>query len=231
MGRPAVRLVEDAAGRPAAVRPSGRGRQPGHRALGVRGSARLCQEARPGRQTDHRASARGHEPGRDEDAVRGGPCPAVEVVLVVQRPSTSTTPRCGMLVKAFVDHDRRELRQHHLPASWAATAPPTTTFPSASTCSDVYCFLHGFATTEMALLNGAPTLGQACARRRHCQSSKENGMAEETFVNCTGGGPIRVHVEDGKITRVRPLVFDETDAPPGPSTWTARSTRRSARPA
>src|SRR3990172_8133737 len=41
-------------------------------------------------------------------------------------------------------------------------------------------------------------------------------MAEHTFVNCTGGGPIRVHVEDGKITKVRPLVFDETDAP----SWT-----------
>ena len=41
-------------------------------------------------------------------------------------------------------------------------------------------------------------------------------MAEKTFVNCTGGGPIRVHVEDGKITKVRPLVFDETDAP----SWT-----------
>ena len=41
-------------------------------------------------------------------------------------------------------------------------------------------------------------------------------MAEQTFVSCTGGGPIRVHVEDGKITRVRPLVFDETDAP----SWT-----------
>ncbi len=41
-------------------------------------------------------------------------------------------------------------------------------------------------------------------------------MAEQTFVNCTGGGPIRVHVEDGKITKVRPLVFDETDAP----SWT-----------
>ena len=43
-------------------------------------------------------------------------------------------------------------------------------------------------------------------------------MAEQTFVNCTGGGPIRVHVEDGKITKVRPLLFDETDAP----SWTAR---------
>ena len=41
-------------------------------------------------------------------------------------------------------------------------------------------------------------------------------MAEKSFVNCTGGGPIRVHVEDGKITKVRPLVFDETDAP----SWT-----------
>ena len=41
-------------------------------------------------------------------------------------------------------------------------------------------------------------------------------MGEETFVNCTGGGPIRVHVEDGKITKVRPLVFDDTDA----SSWT-----------
>jgi molybdopterin guanine dinucleotide-containing S/N-oxide reductase-like protein len=41
-------------------------------------------------------------------------------------------------------------------------------------------------------------------------------MAEKTFVNCTGGGPIRVHVEDGRITKVRPLVFDESDAP----SWT-----------
>ncbi len=42
-------------------------------------------------------------------------------------------------------------------------------------------------------------------------------MAEEQiFVNCTGGGAIRVHVEDGKITKVCPLVFDETDAP----SWT-----------
>ncbi len=36
--------------------------------------------------------------------------------------------------------------------------------------------------------------------------------AEQTFVNCTNGGPIRVHVQDGRITRVRPLVFDDTDA-------------------
>jgi trimethylamine-N-oxide reductase (cytochrome c) len=41
-------------------------------------------------------------------------------------------------------------------------------------------------------------------------------MAEQSFVNCTSGGPIRVHVEDGRIVRVRPLVFDEEDA----ASWT-----------
>src|SRR5665647_888478 len=51
---------------------------------------------------------------------------------------------------------------------------------------------------------------RAQAKRR---SGEDDSMAEKTFVNCTGGGPIRVHVEDGKITKVRPLVFDETDAP------------------
>ncbi|HJX02964.1 MAG TPA: molybdopterin-dependent oxidoreductase [Dehalococcoidia bacterium] len=41
-------------------------------------------------------------------------------------------------------------------------------------------------------------------------------MSEQTFVNCTNGGPIRVHVKDGRIIRVRPLVFDDSDAP----SWT-----------
>lgn len=41
-------------------------------------------------------------------------------------------------------------------------------------------------------------------------------MSEKVFINCTGGGPIRVHVKNGKITRVRPLVLDENDAP----SWT-----------
>lgn len=41
-------------------------------------------------------------------------------------------------------------------------------------------------------------------------------MGEQVFVNCTNGGPIRVHVKDGKIVRIRPLVFDETDA----KSWT-----------
>jgi trimethylamine-N-oxide reductase (cytochrome c) len=45
---------------------------------------------------------------------------------------------------------------------------------------------------------------------------KEKTMPQEIFTNCTVGGPIQVHVKDGKIIRVRPLVLDETDAP----SWT-----------
>jgi molybdopterin guanine dinucleotide-containing S/N-oxide reductase-like protein len=41
-------------------------------------------------------------------------------------------------------------------------------------------------------------------------------MSEEIFTNCTVGGPIRVHVKNGKIIRVRPLVLGDTDAP----SWT-----------
>ena len=41
-------------------------------------------------------------------------------------------------------------------------------------------------------------------------------MSEQIFTNCTHGGPIFVHVKDGKIIRVRPIVFDEKDA----SSWT-----------
>src|SRR4030042_5962251 len=44
-------------------------------------------------------------------------------------------------------------------------------------------------------------------------------MSEERFTNCTGGGPIRVHVNNGKIIRIRPLVLDENDA----SSWTIKA--------
>ena len=37
---------------------------------------------------------------------------------------------------------------------------------------------------------------------------------KEVFTQCTVGGPVKVHVEDGKITRMRPIVFDDKrDAP------------------
>jgi trimethylamine-N-oxide reductase (cytochrome c) len=37
-------------------------------------------------------------------------------------------------------------------------------------------------------------------------------MAEQLFVNCTVGGPVKVAVEDGVIRRVYPLDFNDTDA-------------------
>ncbi len=41
-------------------------------------------------------------------------------------------------------------------------------------------------------------------------------MTEEILTQNTVGGVMHVHVKDGKITRIRPIVFDETDAP----SWT-----------
>jgi molybdopterin guanine dinucleotide-containing S/N-oxide reductase-like protein len=39
---------------------------------------------------------------------------------------------------------------------------------------------------------------------------------EQVFIQCTVGGPVRVYVKDGVITKMRPIIFDETDAP----SWT-----------
>ena len=36
-------------------------------------------------------------------------------------------------------------------------------------------------------------------------------MAEQVLTQCTVGGPVKVTVKDGKITRMRPIMFDETD--------------------
>jgi molybdopterin guanine dinucleotide-containing S/N-oxide reductase-like protein len=41
-------------------------------------------------------------------------------------------------------------------------------------------------------------------------------MSEEIFTQNTVGGVMRVYVKDGKIMRIRPIIFDETDAP----SWT-----------
>ncbi len=51
-------------------------------------------------------------------------------------------------------------------------------------------------------------------------------MAEQVFTNCTVGGPVLVHVNDGKIVRVRPLVFDSTDPPE----WTLKARGKSFTP-
>ena len=46
-------------------------------------------------------------------------------------------------------------------------------------------------------------------------------MSEKTFVNLgVGGGPVLIHVKDGRIIRCRPLVFgDDEDVP----TWTLQA--------
>ena len=49
---------------------------------------------------------------------------------------------------------------------------------------------------------------------------------EQIFTNCTNQGPIFVHVKDGRITRIRPIVFDETDAP----SWTINVNGRKLSP-
>ena len=41
-------------------------------------------------------------------------------------------------------------------------------------------------------------------------------MSEQIFTNCTVGGPVFVHVKDGRIVRVRPIRLDESD----PEAWT-----------
>jgi molybdopterin guanine dinucleotide-containing S/N-oxide reductase-like protein len=41
-------------------------------------------------------------------------------------------------------------------------------------------------------------------------------MSEQVFINCGQGGPVRVYVKDGKMVRISPLVFDDTDPP----SWT-----------
>jgi trimethylamine-N-oxide reductase (cytochrome c) len=41
-------------------------------------------------------------------------------------------------------------------------------------------------------------------------------MTEQIFTSCTVGGPVSVHVKDGKIVRVRPIRLDTSDSP----SWT-----------
>ena len=51
-------------------------------------------------------------------------------------------------------------------------------------------------------------------------------MSEEILTQCLNGGTMFVHVKDGRITRIRPLVFDETDAPG----WTIKQEVKGFRP-
>jgi molybdopterin guanine dinucleotide-containing S/N-oxide reductase-like protein len=51
-------------------------------------------------------------------------------------------------------------------------------------------------------------------------------VVEEVLTQCTSGGAVQVHVKDGVITKIRPLVFDETDAPG----WTLKARGREFSP-
>jgi molybdopterin guanine dinucleotide-containing S/N-oxide reductase-like protein len=51
-------------------------------------------------------------------------------------------------------------------------------------------------------------------------------MTEQILTQCTVGGPVFVHVEDGKITKMRPIVFNDTDAP----SWTIEARGRKFTP-
>ena len=45
-------------------------------------------------------------------------------------------------------------------------------------------------------------------------------MSEQIFTQCTVGGPVKVHVENGVITKMRPIIFDDkVDAP----SWTVKA--------
>jgi molybdopterin guanine dinucleotide-containing S/N-oxide reductase-like protein len=48
-------------------------------------------------------------------------------------------------------------------------------------------------------------------------------MSEQVFTGCTQGGPVSIHVKDGKIIRIRPLVFGENEDVP---TWTLEAKGR-----
>ena len=48
-------------------------------------------------------------------------------------------------------------------------------------------------------------------------------MSEQVFTSCTQGGPVSIHVKDGKIIRIRPLVFGENEDVP---TWTLEAKGR-----
>ncbi len=65
-------------------------------------------------------------------------------------------PKIGMLVKAYVD--QVGVNAVNIGAGiFGGYGTADDDVPFGKHLRDVYCFLHGFATTEMALLNGAPT--------------------------------------------------------------------------
>ena len=52
-------------------------------------------------------------------------------------------------------------------------------------------------------------------------------MSEQVFTNCTSGGPVFVYVKDGRIVRIRPIVFQQDDPP----SWTIEARGKRFSPA
>jgi len=51
-------------------------------------------------------------------------------------------------------------------------------------------------------------------------------MTEKVFTQCTVGGPVKVHVKDGVIVKMRPIIFDQKDA----SSWTIKARNKTFTP-
>ena len=153
--RPAEGL-DQGSRRPAAVRPAGRGRQPGHRQGLLRGSAQLLPAAHPGRQTGHRAAARGHRPGPHEGTARGRRGPALQVAAGPGRAAWTTIPRWACCSRPTSTRSACSIASKAI-GLFGGMGTGDDDFPISKYVRDVYTFLHGFSTTEVALLIGAPT--------------------------------------------------------------------------
>lgn len=62
----------------------------------------------------------------------------------------------------------------------------------------------------------------------HWSYGIDEGNGETRYINHTNGGPVAVTVKDGKIVRMRPIVFDEQEAQDG--TWTVHARGHSFTP-
>jgi len=69
---------------------------------------------------------------------------------------TDYDPKMGMLFKAFVDEIGLEIASKSI-SLFGGMGTGDDDFPISKYVRDVYTFLHGFSTTEVALLIGAPT--------------------------------------------------------------------------
>ena len=70
---------------------------------------------------------------------------------------TDYDPKMGMLFKAYVDEIGLSIASKAI-GLFGGMGTGDDDFPIQKYLRDVYTFLHGFSTTEVALLIGAPTV-------------------------------------------------------------------------